>query len=259
MENDCLKVNTEENISIILPNFNSSKFLEKTINSIVNQTFKNWKLIIIDDCSDFETIKILKKYEKFEKIKITYLEKNKGAAYCRNLALKSSKSDYVAFIDSDDLWISEKLEKQLNFMKKNNYKFTYTYYDAFKDSKISSVRTVKPREKYNFKNFIKDTSIATSTMMIKGELARKFEFTDTKICEDYFYKCCMLKEIDYAHCLNQSLTLYRIRKDSMQSNKIRNLYWIWKINKEFNRFNFLDNLKSVSSISFSSLKKYGLK
>ena len=68
--------------------------------------------------------------------------------------------------------------------------------------------------------------------MIKGELARKFEFTDTKICEDYFYKCCMLKEIDYAHCLNQSLTLYRIRKDSMQSNKIRNLYWIWKINKD---------------------------
>ena len=252
-------MNNKDYVDIILPNFNSSKYIEKTLKSIFVQSYKKWKLIIIDDCSNNKTKNILKKYSKNKKIKIYWLKKNQGAGFCRNYGISRSYSKYIAFIDSDDIWKKNKLENQLTFMKKNNYKFTYTYYDAFKDSKISSVRTVKPREKYDFKNFIKDTSIATSTMMIKGELARKFEFTDTKICEDYFYKCCMLKEIDYAHCLNQSLTLYRIRKDSMQSNKIRNLYWIWKINKEFNRFNFLDNLKSVSSISFSSLKKYGLK
>ena len=252
-------MNNKDYVDIILPNFNSSKYIEKTLKSIFVQSYKKWKLIIIDDCSNNKTKNILKKYSKNKKIKIYWLKKNQGAGFCRNYGISRSYSKYIAFIDSDDIWKKNKLENQLTFMKKNNYKFTYTYYDAFKDSKISSVRTVKPREKYNFKNFIKDTSIATSTMMIKGELARKFEFTDTKICEDYFYKCCMLKEIDYAYCLDQSLTLYRIRKDSMQSNRIRNLYWIWKINKEFNRFNFLDNLKSVSSISFSSLKKYGLK
>ena len=252
-------MNNKDYVDIILPNFNSSKYIEKTLKSIFVQSYKKWKLIIIDDCSNNKTKNILKKYSKNKKIKIYWLKKNQGAGFCRNYGISRSYSKYIAFIDSDDIWKKNKLENQLTFMKKNNYKFTYTYYDAFKDAKISSTRTVKPREKYNFKNFTKDTSIATSTMMIKGELARKFEFTDTKICEDYFYKCCMLKEIDYAHCLNQSLTLYRIRKDSMQSNKIRNLYWIWKINKEFNRFNFLDNLKSISSISFSSLKKYGLK
>ena len=252
-------MNNKDYVDIILPNFNSSKYIEKTLKSIFVQSYKKWKLIIIDDCSNNKTKNILKKYSKNKKIKIYWLKKNQGAGFCRNYGISRSYSKYIAFIDSDDIWKKNKLENQLTFMKKNNYKFTYTYYDAFKDSKISSVRTVKPREKYNFKNFIKDTSIATSTMMIKGELARKFEFTDTKICEDYFYKCCMLKEIDYAYCLDQSLTLYRIRKDSMQSNRIRNLYWIWKINKEFNRFNFLDNLKSISSISFSSLKKYGLK
>ena len=92
---------------------------------------------------------------------------------------------------------------------------------------------MKPREKYNFKNFTKDTSIATSTMMIKGDLARKYKFTETKICEDYFYKCSILKEIGFAYCLDKNSTLYRIRKNSLQSNKFRNLYWIWKINKHF--------------------------
>ena len=151
-------------------------------------------------------------------------------------------------------------------MKKNNYNFTYTNYtldrDEYRRGKgvdMSNHKSIRPREKYNFESFIKDTSIATSTMMIKGELARKYKFTDTKICEDYFYKCSILKEIGYAYCLNESYTLYRIRKDSLQSKKLRNLYWIWKINSKFNKLNFFKNLNSVISISLKSLKKYGFK
>ena len=147
-------------------------------------------------------------------------------------------------------------------MKKNNYNFTYTNYTPYKGERsidMSNQNSIRPREKYNFESFIKDTSIATSTMMIKGELARKYKFTDTKICEDYFYKCSILKEIGYAYCLNESDTLYRIRKDSLQSKKLRNLYWIWKINSKFNKLNFFNNLNSVISISLKSLKKYGFK
>jgi len=254
--------NKKTEVDIILPNYNSSEFIEKTIDSVIGQTHKNWNLIIVDDCSDEKTKKILNNYSQNKNIQIVFLDKNKGAAFCRNHALELSKSEYVAFLDSDDVWFPDKLIKQINFMKKNNYNFTYTNYTPYKGERsidISNQNSIRPREKYNFESFIKDTSIATSTMMIKGELARKYKFTDTKICEDYFYKCSILKEIGYAYCLNESDTLYRIRKDSLQSKKLRNLYWIWKINSKFNKLNFFNNLNSVISISLKSLKKYGFK
>ena len=254
--------NKKTEVDIILPNYNSSEFIEQTIDSVIGQTHKNWNLIIVDDCSDEKTKKILNKYSQNKDIQIVFLDKNKGAAFCRNHALELSKSEYVAFLDSDDVWFPDKLIKQINFMKKNNYDFTYTNYTPYKGEEnidISNQNSIQPREKYNFDSFIKDTSIATSTMMIKGELARKFKFTDTKICEDYFYKCSILKAIGYAYCLNESDTLYRIRKDSLQSKKLRNLYWIWKINSKFNKLNFFNNLNSVISISLKSLKKYGFK
>ena len=254
--------NKKTEVDIILPNYNSSEFIEQTIDSVIGQTHKNWNLIIVDDCSDEKTKKILNKYSQNKDIQIVFLDKNKGAAFCRNNALELSKSEYVAFLDSDDVWFPDKLIKQINFMKKNNYDFTYTNYTPYKGEEnidISNQNSIQPREKYNFDSFIKDTSIATSTMMIKGELARKYKFTDTKICEDYFYKCSILKAIGYAYCLNESDTLYRIRKDSLQSKKLRNLYWIWKINSKFNKLNFFNNLNSVISISLKSLKKYGFK
>ena len=95
-------------IDIILPNFNSSDFIKDTIKSILKQTYKNWNLIIVDDCSDKKTKNILKKITKNKKIKVFWLKKNKGAGFCRNYALKKSRSPYIAFIDSDDLWKKEK-------------------------------------------------------------------------------------------------------------------------------------------------------
>ena len=125
----------KNNIDIILPNYNSSKFLKQTLNSIIMQTYKNWILIIIDDCSDDKTKNILKKYLKDKRIKIFWLKKNNGAGFCRNYGIKKSQSPYVAFIDSDDVWKKNKLEKQIIFMKKNNYSFSYTNYETFGEKK----------------------------------------------------------------------------------------------------------------------------
>ena len=242
-------------VDLILPNYNSSEFIDKTVQSIINQTFKNWKLFIIDDDSNKETKKTISKYKKNKKIKIIWLPKNKGAAYCRNLAIKKSNSKYIAFIDSDDIWKKNKLKLQLNFMKKNNSNFSYTYYETFGLKN----KNVKTKLSYNFKNFTMDTSIATSTMIVSRKIIKNIKFTNTKICEDYFFKCSILKKIPYAQGLGKFLTKYRIRKNSLQSNKFKNLYWIWKINNEFNKFNFYENLISLFSISISSLKRYGLK
>ena len=115
-----MKKNTK-NIDIILPNYNSQDFLEKTIKSIIQQSFVNWNLIIVDDSSNSKTKKILKKYLNHKKIKIFFLKKNKGTGYCRNLAIKKSKNSFIAFIDSDDLWMKNKLNYQISFMKKITY------------------------------------------------------------------------------------------------------------------------------------------
>ena len=241
-------------VTIILPNFNSSDYIKETIKSIINQTFKNWKLIIVDDCSDKKTKAILKKFSKNKKIKIFWLKKNKGAGYCRNYAIKKSKSLYLAFIDSDDLWKKDKLETQLRFMENNNYFFTYTNYETFG----KKTKFISPAKEYDFKKFVNDTSICTSTMIIKRNIIKNIEFTNSEICEDYFFKCKVLKVCN-AYCLDDFLTKYRIRNNSLQSSSLKNFYWIWKINKEYNKFNFVENFLSLLLISINSLKKYGFR
>jgi len=247
-------------VDIILPNYNSEIYISETIDSVINQTFKNWKLIIIDDNSNNQTKEVLKNYIKHPNIDIIWLEKNKGPAFCRNFAIKNSKSQYVAFIDSDDIWEEEKLSKQLEFMIKNKYYFTYTNYLPFKSEKgKKNLKEIKPPKYFTFDKFIKNTSIATSTMIINRSKIGEIKFSNTKICEDYFFKCEILKKINYAYCLSENLMKYRIRKNSLQSNKIRNIYWIWHINKNYNQLSFIKNLLSIFFISINSIKKYGFK
>ena len=183
-----------KSIDIILPNYNSVNTISATIKSVLKQTYKNWTLIVIDDGSNELTKNILLKYKNHSKIKIFFLKKNKGAAYCRNLAIKKSKSDYLAFIDSDDLWGENKLKLQMSFMQKNNYFFTYTNYKTFKINRAVKKKILVPN-KFNFNSFVKNTSIATSTMIVKRSLAHRVKFSNTKICEDYYYKCQLLKKI----------------------------------------------------------------
>jgi len=247
-------------VDVILPNYNSEAYISETIDSVINQTFKNWKLIIVDDNSNIHTQKILKNYINNPNIDITWLKKNKGPAFCRNFAIRNSKSQYIAFIDSDDIWEKEKLSKQLEFMIKNKYYFTYTNYLPFKSGKGKhNLKEIKPPKYFTFEKFIKNTSIATSTMIINKSKIGKIKFNNTKVCEDYFFKCQILKKINYAYSLSENLMKYRIRKNSLQSNKIRNLYWIWYINKNYNRLSFIKNLVSIFCISINSIKKYGFK
>ncbi len=246
--------NKKTKVDIILPNFNSSDYIKKTIKSVINQTYTNWNLIIVDDCSDKKTINILKKYSKNKKFKIFWLKKNRGAGYCRNYAIKRTKSPYVAFLDSDDMWKKNKLKAQIKFMRKNNYPFTYTNYEVFGNK---SKNIITPN-KFDFYKFIHNTAICTSSMILERKILKGTKFTNTKICEDYFFKCKILKNFT-AHCLNNFLTKYRLRDNSLQSNIFRNFFWIWKINKDYNKLDFFENFLSLFFISLNSIRKYGLK
>ena len=246
--------NKKTKVDIILPNYNSSKYIKETIKSVVDQTYTNWNLIIVDDCSDKKTTDILKKFSKKKKITIYKLKKNFGAGYCRNYAIKKSKSPYLAFLDSDDIWKKDKLRTQIRFMEENNYSFTYTNYEIFGSK---SKKIVTPNQ-FDFNKFIHNTAICTSSMIIKRNIIKGIKFTNTKICEDYFFKCKILRNYN-AYCLKDFSTKYRLRKNSLQSNTFRNFYWMWKINKNYNKFNLFENFLSLFFISLNSLQKYGVK
>ena len=248
-------------VDIILPTYNCESYIEETIKSIIDQTLKNWKLIIIDDASNDSTVKLIKSHLKDKRITLKILKKNKGQGFCRNLAIRYSTSNYVAFIDSDDIWLANKLEKQTEFMNNFNLYFTYTNFTSFRE--INGVKKLNKQiilpEKFTYDLFINKTSICTSTMLIKRSKIGLNKFLNTKICEDYFFKCKLLKSCKIANNLSENLTLYRISRNSLQSNKFKNLYWVWYINRRYNKMNFFKNIISLFLISFNSLINYGYK
>ena len=248
-------------VDVILPNYNKSEFLEEAINSVISQSYKNWNLLIIDDSSNDASNKIILKYKNEQNIKIILLKKNKGVAFCRNLGVRISKSKYIAFIDSDDYWTKDKLSEQINFMEKFTYDFTYTNYTpfTFKKSLKKFKKIILPPKSFNFKEFIHNTSIGMSSVIIKRSIIRNITFKKLKICEDYLFKCEILKNNVIARKLNQNTMFYRITKNSLQSSKLRNLYWIWYINRKYNKLTIFNNLKSILFIIISSIKRYGIK
>lgn len=248
-------------VDVILPNYNKSQFVEEAINSVTKQTYKNWRLYIIDDNSTDSSIKKIDKFSNMKNIKIIKLKKNKGPSFCRNYSIRISKSKYIAFIDSDDVWSINKLEKQIYFMEKNNYVFTYTDYTPFfeKNGKKRMKKRTFLKNKFDLETFTKNSSINTTTMIINRSILKTHRFQKIKLLEDYLFKCKLFKNNNIAYKLNDDLAFYRILDKSRSSQRLKNIYWLWHINKKYNKFNFLNNFMSIFFIAINSIKKYGIK
>ncbi len=249
-----------EIVNIILPNYNKGIYLEETLECIIKQTLTDWKLFIIDNCSIDCSKDIIKKYSSNKKISIILLKRNMGVSFSRNLGIRLSNAKYISFIDSDDLWEKNKLEKQINFMEKKEINFTYTDYTPFFDinNKRYYKKVIITPGIFTYQKFIHNTSICTSSMIVLRDLVRSIKFPKVNTLEDFPFKCKILMKSS-ATKFNESNTLYRITKNSLTGNKLKNLYTLFYINQKFNKLKFLENLKSIFSISIQSLKKYGYK
>ena len=245
-------------VDIIIPVYNSQKYINKTIKSVFKQTYKNWKLIIIDDASTDGTIKIVEEICKKVKKKIIILKNNvnRGQAFSRNRGLKLSKSKFVTFLDSDDFWDKNKLKNQIKFMLSNNYDFTYTDYKIIKNNQIKKI--IVP-DFYNYKRFIHNSSINTCSMIIKKKIIKNIYFKNLRFSEDYFFKCQILRKGYIGYKCPRSYAYYLLRKDSVQSNRLSVFFSLWTINRNFNKMNFLQNIISIFFIIVNSLRKYGFR
>ena len=247
-----------QSIDIIIPNFNKAKYLNQCLNSVISQTYKNWKIYLIDDNSSDNSKEILLKYQNIENINILNLSENKGPAYCRNLGIQNSNSELIAFMDSDDFWPSDKLEKQIIYMKKNNYKFTYTDFCFFFNNNLKKKVMTNLPLYYDYENFLNHSSMSTSSIIVKREILDNIVFKKVNH-EDYLFKCELLRKGEIAYKSEDTYVYYRINKDNRSSSKIKNILGLWKINKKENNLKFLANLKSIFLIGLNSLKKYGWK
>ena len=248
----------QPDIDIIIPNYNKAKYLNQCLDSILSQTYKNWKIYLVDDNSHDDSAKIFKKYENIDNINFFLLKENKGPAFCRNYAIDKSSSEFVAFMDSDDFWPKDKLKKQINEMLKNDYNFTYTDYNFFFNDNEEKIKTVKMPLFLDYKNFILKSSMSTSSIIISRNSLGNVRFKDVDQ-EDYLFKCDLLKKGETAFNSKDTFVYYRINKNNRSANKLKNLISLWQINKIHNQLNFFTNLKSLFFISINSLKKYGWK
>jgi len=243
-------------ISIITPAYNAEKYISQTIESVLNQTYTEWEMVIVDDCSVDNTYNIILEYAKRDnRIKPVKHEVNKGVAEARNTALRESSGDFVAFLDSDDLWVPEKLRIQLDFMEKNNYVLTYTMYQNFFDNGEKG-KIISVPEKMTYKDIFKNTAIACLTVMVNRKVSGEFFMPPLKHTEDQCAWQDILKRGYIAYGLNENLALYRVNSNSLTGNKKKVIKRQWSTYRDYYKFSFLKSAYYFICYAFNAIKKH---
>jgi len=241
-------------ISVIIPYYKKRNYILNTLKSLINQSFKNFEIIIIYDDSNLEDFKYLKKYSsKIKKIKIFKNKKNLGAGASRNVGIKFAKGKYIAFIDSDDYWHKDKLKIQFNYMIDKNLKISHThYYIVNEKNKIIGKRISK---KINFQMLLRSCDIGLSTVMMHRNLLIKTKFPNIKTKEDYVLWLKIIKKNQYIHSINKFLTYWRVTDESLSSNKIQKISDGYKVYRKYLKFNPMKSFFYLILLSINFLIK----
>ncbi|AFL69137.1 glycosyltransferase family 2 protein [Sulfurospirillum barnesii] len=209
-----------ELVSIITPSYNSELFISQTIESVLSQTYQNWEMIIVDDVSPDKSNDIVEEYsQRDSRIKLIRLEKNSGPAIARNTAIETAQGRYIAFLDADDVWLPEKLQKQIAFMQEKHLDFTYCSYVLIDEIGNHCGQTLAP-EKLNYTAMLSSNKIGCLTAIYDTKKLGKIYMPDILKRQDYGLWLKIFKIIGTTQGLLEPLAVYRIRKNSVSSNKL---------------------------------------
>jgi teichuronic acid biosynthesis glycosyltransferase TuaG len=242
-----------EKVSIVIPVHNSYNYLKKCLDSVINQTYKNFEILIIDDHSTDDSIKLVRSF-KDKRIKI-FSSNNYGISYARNKGIYEACGDYICFLDSDDYWDKNKLKKQVDFIKKNNYAFIYTKY-MYVDELGNNKRVANVALKLNYNSAIKNTCIFTSTVMLNMKILNKEDIymPYVKYGEDSACWWQILKKGYTAYSIQEVLVYYRLSKNSFSANKIKAIIGTWKIYKLQN-MNLIKRFYCFNSYLYNAFRR----
>lgn len=234
-------------ISIITPTYNSQNFIKETVNSVINQTYKNWELIVIDDASNDNTIKIVNQFIKTNpNICLLQNKQNSGAAITRNRGIEAAKGDLIAFLDADDLWKPEKLEKQVAFMSANDCDVCFSSYDLMNEDGIRLNKQIKALSILTYKKLLRSNYIGNLTGIYNAKSLGKITAPNLRKRQDWLIWLEAVKKSGKPVLgIEESLAIYRVRESSISSNKLNLVkynYWVYKKGLGFS------TIKSVYSL-----------
>lgn len=248
-------------VSVIIPVYNSEKFIFKTIDSVMNQNFKNIEIIIIDDGSTDNTKRMVQNFIKNKSNNIIYyrFEINSGVSAARNKGLELAKGRYIAFLDSDDIWYSQKILKQLELMNQRNAGICFTAIEIIdeKDNVIKRKRKVLDKVDYHY--LLKNTIIATSSIVIDRNIVGNFKMPLIKCgAEDYATWLAIMRKGTIAYGLDEVLVKYRKSRHSLSSNKIKSLKQVWQVQRYNENIHPIKAAYNSTCFAINAFKKYFL-
>lgn len=245
-------------VSIIIPVYNAEIFLEDTIDTIEKQTYTNWEALFVDDCSKDKSCEIIEKYQKDDnRIKLIKNKENSGAAISRNNGIKKSKGRYLCFLDADDKWNSQKLEKQIKFIEEKDCEFSFTGYEFADENCNPNGKIVSVPNKISYHQALKNTTIWTSTVMFDMQKLSKEDIymPNVKRGQDTATWWKVLKKIDYAYGLNETLSYYRRTNNSLSANKLTALKRTWNLYRNVEHLNIFSSIYNFCWYCFNAVRR----
>jgi teichuronic acid biosynthesis glycosyltransferase TuaG len=251
-----INMGTNDLISVIIPTYNAEKYILETINSVKSQTYQNWEMIIVDDYSKDNTVEIIKKEAKNDsRIKLIQLSQNCGAAIARNTAIRNAKGKYIAFLDSDDLWYPEKLEKQVAFMQENDIAFSFTSYQIINEDGTETDKIINVPKEIDYKGLLKNTIIGCLTVMLDVSKLGLVQMPNIRTRQDTALWLSILKKGYKAYGIQEPLSKYRKVKGSISSNKLKMAKQNWRMYRDLENLNVIYASWCFVNYAWNALKK----
>ena len=247
----------KEKVSIIVPMYNAEKFIGKTIESVIAQTYQNWEMLIMNDVSTDNSLAIVSLYaKKDERIKIVNTEKNVGVVKGRNFLIDLASGKYIAFLDADDYWHNEKLEKQIKFMKEKNASISCTEYTRVKENE-EKINDVIIKEEISYNDMLKNNYLGCLTVIYDAKKIGKRYFKELEKNEDYVLWIEIVKDVNTIYGLKENLAYYRVLDNSRSSNKVKTAKVRWEIYRKIEKLSLLKSIYYFLHYAIRAVLKNG--
>lgn len=240
-----------------MPVYNAGRFIGRALESVFKQTYRDIEIVLVDDCSTDNSAEIIKSYQTEHPEIIYHLqEKNMGAGVARNMALEMATGRYVAFLDSDDVWLPDKISRQISLMKQKEAQFSYAAIEMIDENDMIVKTKRSIREECDYYYLLKNTIIATSSVVVDRVLAGDFRMSLRRGGQDYATWLKLLRGGTIAHGINEVLVRYRLTAGSLSSNKLKSIRQVWEIQTRDENISESIAAYNVLCFIWNGLKKY---
>ena len=248
---------TQPLISVIMPCYNMERFIGESIRSVMQQSYENWEMLIVDDASVDRTAECIQDLcRQDNRIRFEVKAKHSGIADSRNRCIAMAQGRYYAFLDADDIWYPNKLEQQLDFMTEKNIGFCYSSYNCIDETGNDLGKTIKAAHNLDYEAYLRNTIIGCSTVMVDTTIVGPITVPNFRTSEDTATWLNLLKKGFIAYAIAQPLASYRIRQQSASSNKLKAALDLWRVYSQQEKLPLLKAIECFSSYAFNAIKKH---